>query len=324
MRARVVRGSHARRGDVHRPTVDAIPSARALMLTLLEGFGMLRWWWHLHPVHRLARAARLHRLGRHLEGRRRQIGRLTRANQILHQRQIGVELAAIQNRKHLFAESHPPPRRHVRRSRQAQTLQVAVDALLDQPELPSLAGCHQRDRLAATPGAPRAADTVDVGFGVEWQVIVDDVAHIGDIQPARRHIRRHQHLCAPGAETFERALALRLGDLAVDRLRQIAQAVQLLRDHIGVAACIHEDDCRLRCLQVQDTRERLRFRLIGHLVVDLAHPWRHRLTRRDTHPYRVVQILLGEPGDAGRNRRGEERALMLARQRAEDRSRCLR
>ncbi len=197
MPARVVRGFHARRGDVRHGRYDPHGQGALLTLTLLEGFGMLRWWWHLHPVHRLAGAARLHRLRRHLEGRRRQISWLVRAGQILHQRQEGIELAAIQNRKHVFAEGHPSPRRHIRRGGQAQPLEVAVDGLLDLPELPPLAGRHQRDRLAATPRAPGAPNAMDVGFGVERQIIVDDVAHIGDIQPARRHIRRHQQLRVP-------------------------------------------------------------------------------------------------------------------------------
>ena len=80
-------------------------------------------------------------------------------------------------------------------------------------------------------------------------------------------------------------------------------------------------------LDVEDPRERrglLRARDDVHDLPDARHLSGRRALARDRDARRVLQVLLGDRGDARRHRRGEERGLLLARRLLEDRFEVLR
>ena len=55
-----------------------------------------------------------------------------------------------------------------------------------------LARRDEQDRHAVAASAARAADPVDVRFGIVRHVVVDDPADALHVEPARGHIRRHE------------------------------------------------------------------------------------------------------------------------------------
>jgi hypothetical protein len=64
-----------------------------------------------------------------------------------------------------------------------------------------LAGRVHRDGAALLVGAAGAAAAVHEGLGVVRELVVHDQVHVGDVQPARGDVRRHEHAEAPVAES---------------------------------------------------------------------------------------------------------------------------
>ena len=113
---------------------------------------------------------------------------------------------------------------------------------LDAAEEGALGGVAERERdtLGAGPGGP--PDTVDVALGDIGQLIVDDVAHAGNVDAARGNVGGDKDAGAPVSEPREGALAGVLALVAVYGLGREARFFELL----GEAACAplraHEDD----------------------------------------------------------------------------------
>ena len=63
-----------------------------------------------------------------------------------------------------------------------------LDGVLDAAELAEFIRRHERDRLALATGTASAADTVDVTFLIERDVVIKDVGDITDIQATRSHV----------------------------------------------------------------------------------------------------------------------------------------
>src|SRR5690606_1363756 len=121
-----------------------------------------------------------------------------------------------------------------------------LDALPDQPldvaQIGALVGAAERAGAARRAGARGAADAVDVALGFVRQVEVDDVADAVDIDAARRDVGGDQHRRTAAPEIVERALALRLRLVAVDRVGGDAAAAELVGETAGAALGAGEDD----------------------------------------------------------------------------------
>src|SRR5216117_884680 len=63
---------------------------------------------------------------------------------------------------------------------------------------------HQSESVANILGAASASDPMDIIFRVLRHIVVDDVAHAGDVEPTRRDIRRDHHFVLAALESFER------------------------------------------------------------------------------------------------------------------------
>src|SRR5262249_15897971 len=129
---------------------------------------------------------------------------------------------------------------------------MAVDCAFNLAEQAAFARRHQSKGFTGTTGTARAAYAMDVGFGVKRQIVVDDMADVGNVQPAGRHISGDKELGMARAKTPQRSLTLRLIDLAMDRLCHIACAVQPLSNLVGIAAGANKDNGRLRLLEIED------------------------------------------------------------------------
>ena len=72
---------------------------------------------------------------------------------------------------------------------------------------------------AFAPGAPGTPDPVDIVLRVDRNVVIEDVAHIGDIEAARRNVARGEKGDRAVAEGIERRRALMLVQVAMQRRR---------------------------------------------------------------------------------------------------------
>ena len=74
--------------------------------------------------------------------------------------------------------------------------------------------------------ATRATDAVHVLFNVGWQVEVNDVLHVRDVQTSSRHSRCDENGTASVAEAAERIFTFLLRAITVDAGGWVALAVQ--------------------------------------------------------------------------------------------------
>lgn len=144
----------------------------------------------------------------------------------------------------------------------------------------------QRDGLAGSARTRGSAHTVDVRLGVCGDVVVDDTVDGGDVQAAGGDVGGDQDVGLAGLELVQRAQALGLGQLAVQRHRRKAQDARQERGALGVGTGAGEDDDGLTDKLVEQVHQ------VGVLVaVAHQHHGLHQV---------VCGLVLGGHGDAHR------------------------
>ena len=103
-------------------------------------------------------------------------------------------------------------------------------------------------------GAARAANAVGVVLVFLGHVVVDDGIHIGNINTARCHIGGDQHIDLPGLEPRHNAVALSLGQVAVQAVHVEVQPGKLVGQHPRVVLGVAEDHDPLVALVNDDLR----------------------------------------------------------------------
>ena len=116
-------------------------------------------------------------------------------------------------------------------------------------------GRNERDRLALCSGTPRAADAVDVVGHRRRQVVVIDVGHALDVESARRNVRRAEDLQFCTAELAQDETALRLREVAAERVDEIAALCELHHERTGALLRGAEHHGKIRCLLVDGGTE---------------------------------------------------------------------
>src|SRR5690606_29901751 len=111
-----------------------------------------------------------------------------------------------------------PADRHLRlEAGQVGDFHVAVQPAHDLAQVLGVVLRHQRRRLAGQAVAAGAADPVNVVLGHHRQVVVDHPRQLVDVDAARGDVGGHQLLDLAGLEVAQRAQALALALVAVDR-----------------------------------------------------------------------------------------------------------
>ena len=100
----------------------------------------------------------------------------------------------------------------------------------------------QADRLARRARPRGAADAVDVVLGVLRQVPVDDVGHPLDVQPARGDVGRDQDRQLAVLEVVQDLQPPLLVDVAGERARLAAVALEAILQAARLLARVGEDE----------------------------------------------------------------------------------
>jgi hypothetical protein len=87
--------------------------------------------------------------------------------------------------------------------------------LLDLGEGLEVFGGHQRRREAQLTSAARAANAMHVIVGLPRHIVVEDVAHVGDIETTSSHVAGSEECDLAVAELVQRCRAARLVHIAV-------------------------------------------------------------------------------------------------------------
>ena len=126
---------------------------------------------------------------------------------------------------------------------EAGALEVLAQAevVRDLADVDRLLARDERDGDARRLRAPGAARAVHVGLAVAGGVVVDDVGDAGDVDAARGHVGGHQHVDASVLEARERALALPLALVAMDRSGLDAGARKIAHHLVGAVLGAGED-----------------------------------------------------------------------------------
>src|SRR5690348_8237759 len=100
--------------------------------------------------------------------------------------------------------------------------QCRADMALDRAQLSVLFRRGEARGMPSGVGASGAADAMDVVFGGLWQIEIDDASDAGDVDTARRDVRRDEDRISAAAETLERLAALRLRAARVQALGPVS------------------------------------------------------------------------------------------------------
>ncbi len=165
--------------------------------------------------------------------------------------------------------------------------------------------------MARLPCARRAADAVHIGLGLHGQVVVHDMGDIVDVESARGDIGRDEDGRAPRAEGVERADALVLRLVAVDRLRADVRGLQLARQAVRAVLRLREDDGAVHLEGVEEMDEELRLLRLEHEVELLVDAVDRARDGRDGDLHGVAQERVREVADLLRHGRREEHRLPL-------------
>ena len=182
-----------------------------------------------------------------------------------------------------------------------------ISSMFDRLEEVALLGGDERDCRAAFARAGRAADAVDVAFGLDGQFHVDDKVHVRHVDAAARDVRGHEHAHLAALEALEGARALVLRLVRMDGRHRDVLLAELALDAVGAVARAREDDHAEPLgvvLEKVDEEVVLVAFLHEHaLLVDLVH---RGCVGRDGDLHRVHHQLARELEDLGRERGAEE------------------
>ena len=95
-------------------------------------------------------------------------------------------------------------------------------------------------------------------------VVVDDVAHVGDVQPARGDVGGDEHFEAAVAEAAQGLLALALGAVRVEDRHGVIVPLQHVRDPVGAMLGAAEDDHRVVVHALEQFEEQVGLLGVGH------------------------------------------------------------
>src|SRR6202140_4753198 len=211
-------------------------------------------------------------------------------------------LATPENRFRLLSQIRLEACDHFLRNR-------SLDQAFDVLQQLMFIDANQRQRLARRPGPTRTADPVNIILRHVWQIEVDDVRQLIDIDTARRNIRRHQHLQRAVLELGEGTRACRLALVAVNGQRADAVLRQLLGHPVRAMLRPREH----QHLEPVVLTDQMREQLALLVAIDGVNLLRDRLDRRIATCHfdqrRPVEQAVGEGFDFMGERAREKQVL---------------
>ena len=138
------------------------------------------------------------------------------------------------------------------------------------------------------------------------------MGNVFDVDAARRDIGRDQQVDGGGARLLHHAIALVLRHAAVQGLDGVTAANQPLRQFVDLKPGAAEDDRQRWTLKVEHATERGDLVRSRNDVGGLAHLGHRALLRgvaRNENADGILEVALGDSGDARRKGRGEQRGL---------------
>ena len=191
---------------------------------------------------------------------------------------------------------------------------AALDETFDIGEEDFLVQAHQRDRLAAGPRPPGAADAVHIILGHVGQLEVDDVGQLVDVDAAGRDVGGHQHLERAGLELGQRLGARPLALVAVDRHRGDPLIVQVLGQPVRAVLHAREDEHLVPIAVANELGKQILLLLAADRVNLLRDGVCRGVAASHLDQRRLVQQSIGQGLDLVAEGGAEQQALLPGRQ----------
>ena len=154
---------------------------------------------------------------------------------------------------------------------QSQACQRLAHDPFESPDHIVIFGRDECKRVTCTLCAACAPDSMDVGIGGIWHIVVDDMRDVFYIEAARRNIRGDHDRKVPASETTQRLLALSLCAVAVQAcdtescMRDLAS--NLLRTVFGAG----EDQHRISSGLLEQFQQQGGLQMCGHRIQRVCH-----------------------------------------------------
>ena len=211
----------------------------------------------------------------------------------------------------LLLEQRRAPIGDVLAARQAHELDALARRALDGREHAPLARRDEQNRVPRTPRPAGAADAMDVTLDVVRDVVVDDVRDALDVEAARRDVGRDDDVELAVLQPLDRALAQRLRHLAAQRGAREPARFELFAELGRRLARAHEDQHRVEILDLENARQRIELVEAAHLDETLIDRRDRRGLRLDLDLDGIVEMVRDDLANAIRQRRREQRDLLL-------------
>ena len=143
-----------------------------------------------------------------------------------------------------------PPRAQFGDGRHRSHVDLLFREAFNAAQQPVLARFGEGDGGSGTARAAGSADAMHVGFRGRRHVVVHHVREVLDVEPARRHVGRHEQVGLAAAKQLHHAIALALFHPAVERLRAAPVRVQRFDDRLHLEPRPAEHYRRRRVLHV--------------------------------------------------------------------------
>ena len=174
-------------------------------------------------------------------------------------------------------------------------------------------GDHDGERIALGLGPAGAANPVNVIFRMLRHVVIDHMADIRNVQPARRDIRGHEHFIPAVAKAFERLLAFLLGAVGMQHRHGVVCALQSDGRAVGPVLGAAENNDRIVFHPVEQFQQQVGLLRVGHRIDHMLHRLGRRAPGADFDGLRIMHRPLDERFNLRRHRGGKQRGMALAR-----------
>jgi hypothetical protein len=172
---------------------------------------------------------------------------------------------------------------------------------------------NEQQRTASATRTTGTADTVNIGFRIHRNVVVNNQADTLNIQTTRCNISGDQDIKTTIFQAFQSLLTQRLVHVAVQRGAVIAVVLQGFSHFQCRVFGTNEDDRRIKIFRFEETNQRFVFAHAVHSPVALADVRASGYAGLNTHFLRLFHKAAGNATDSFRHGCREQSGLMTFR-----------
>src|SRR5262249_28659146 len=220
----------------------------------------------------------------------------------------------------LFSDRHRDRRRESHKDGKREFLRFDSQ-LSHHPKILSLFGLRQnQERRPLFLSTTRSSSSMDVRIRIGWQLIVDHLGHVLNIEASGCHISRHKRTESAGSKSTERPFPLRLTVVACQRTDRSRLSTQMSRQAPHLILLIAEYYRPFTTRQgLEQCMHKLGARLIPRYDIVGMHNRRRRADPRvDGDANWIALHALCERLNVPRKCRGEQKRLAFSRKESDD------